>query len=483
MQIAIVHYHLRTGGVTRVIEHALEALAGSGLRIVVLSGEAPAEPLPHGTPVVVLEGLGYEEQRARWDGRELARRLRRAAREALGGGPDLWHIHNHSLGKNLAMPGAVQDLARAGEALLLQLHDLAEDGRPHLYRRLRESLAAEGGDPSALLYPLGGRVHYAVLNGRDRGWLAAAGVPAGRLHLLPNAVWLPSPGGGPPAPLPLEAERLWLYPTRAIRRKNIGEFLFWSALAGEGDRFAATQAPANPAEQPVYQRWKAVAEALRLPVTFELGARYAGDFVHLLASAHALVTTSITEGFGLAFLEPWLLGRPLAGRDLPEITRDFLDMGIDLGGLYGRLPVPLDWVGADDLGRRLRTALERSLAAYGRRSAPELEERAWAAWVQDRRVDLGRLDEPLQERALRRLLATPPGERPVAPLRVDGGPARIAHNRARILAELGLERYAERLRHLYGDVAGSGQEPLGAASGEALLDACLAPERLFLLKA
>ena len=41
---------------------------------------------------------------------------------------------------------------------------------------------------------------------------------------------------------------------------------------------------------------------------------FTNDFAALLASAHALVTTSVAEGFGLAFLEPWLMGRPLAGR-------------------------------------------------------------------------------------------------------------------------------------------------------------------------
>ena len=42
-----------------------------------------------------------------------------------------------------------------------------------------------------------------------------------------------------------------------------------------------------------------------------------------MASAHRLVTTSVAEGFGLAFLEPWLFGKGLLGRNLPEITVDF----------------------------------------------------------------------------------------------------------------------------------------------------------------
>ena len=97
---------------------------------------------------------------------QLADDLQAAARNALGSLPDLWHVHNHSLGKNLALPGALQALGDAGQRLLLQLHDFAEDGRPLNYR------------------------HYAVLNGRDLKLLGAAGIPPARLHALANPVSL-----------------------------------------------------------------------------------------------------------------------------------------------------------------------------------------------------------------------------------------------------------------------------------------------------
>ena len=37
--------------------------------------------------------------------------------------------------------------------------------------------------------------------------------------------------------------------------------------------------------------------------------------------------TSLAEGFGMVFLESWLAECPLLGRDLPEITRDFVEAG------------------------------------------------------------------------------------------------------------------------------------------------------------
>ena len=42
MKIAIVHYHLRRGGVTQVIATAIESLKKFGHEIVVLSGERPS---------------------------------------------------------------------------------------------------------------------------------------------------------------------------------------------------------------------------------------------------------------------------------------------------------------------------------------------------------------------------------------------------------------------------------------------------------
>ena len=41
MRLAIVHHHLHPGGVTRIIEHAVTALRGCKLELVILSGQAP----------------------------------------------------------------------------------------------------------------------------------------------------------------------------------------------------------------------------------------------------------------------------------------------------------------------------------------------------------------------------------------------------------------------------------------------------------
>ncbi|MGD9298834.1 MAG: glycosyltransferase [Thiohalocapsa sp.] len=490
MRVCIVHYHLQTGGVTRVIGHACKALVARSERVAVLTGQAPPAHLPAGAQLRVLPGLDYDERRPALSPDQLAAAMTASAKDALGGPPDVWHVHNHSLGKNTVLPGALLRLARDGHRLLLQPHDFAEDGRPALYGRLRNELAdGDTGRLSALLYPLASHIHYAALNARDRAFLAAAGVPSTQLHALPNAVAVgATPDSGsertPDAQQGrVDGRRLWLYPTRAIRRKNLGELLLWAALASEEDRFAATQAPQNPQEVAGYRRWVSLATELSLPVQFEAGA---GDlpFPALIASSHALLTTSIAEGFGLAFLEPWLLGRPLAGRDLPEITADFTAAGVRLPGLYCRLSIPLAWVDTARLRRAFDAAAERRAAAYGRAPA-DTAERAWQHATQGDDIDFGRLDEPAQMQVIRRLAADPSARTALRPqtLAAPSDPNLIGTNRIAIARHYSVRGYGERLSSIYAAVAGATPSAtFSAADGAALLARFLAPERLWLLR-
>ena len=116
LRVAIVHYHLKRGGVTRVIESTLRGLKQSSSKApvssVVLAGEVP-EDFPYLEQAHTVEGLHYSNSQANTpDPETLLEQLRITAGKALGGEPDLWHIHNHSLGKNEAMPGVVSSLLR-----------------------------------------------------------------------------------------------------------------------------------------------------------------------------------------------------------------------------------------------------------------------------------------------------------------------------------------------------------------------------------
>lgn len=483
MRVALVHYHLQSGGVSRIVCHLQKALGRRGVQTVALIGKQPGV-VGHGE-VRVIPGLQYEADRPAMTPAELVRQMRTEAAAALGGPPDLWHVHNHSLGKSLVLPLALNLLAVQGERVFFQIHDFAEDGRPANYRAMLATMADGRRDRlSRLLYPQADHLHYGVLNRRDYRYLREAGLDARHLHLLLNPVDL-EPGNDAAPAAPVGGEALWLYPTRAIRRKNLGEFLLWSAVAPEGHCFATTSGPENPAEQPRYRRWRQVAGELGLPVRFELVGPGGWGFVELLQRAEVAVTTSVAEGFGMAFLEPWALGVPVCGRNLPEITPKIGGVGIRLPWTYDRLEVPLDWLGQGRVERLAHAGLVRNLAAYGRSVGKGDLERVLSAWIRDGRVDFGRLDESHQEAVLRRLVASRAQAALLRPARLpEPGELRamLADNQRLLASRYSLDRYGEAVEAVYRQVLAAGVTRLDALDGEALLDRFLAPERLCLLR-
>ncbi len=484
-KLAIVHYHLRPGGVTRVVQHAVRGLCDRDVQVAVLVGDPGEAEFGQDATVRIVAGLAYDARDHVVTPRSLRDDLLETAREALGGAPDVWHVHNHALGKNVSLPTVLRMLAQERHRLLLQIHDLAEDGRPENYARLVNHIGAGSVDALAQqLYPVADHVHYAALNARDHGWLASAGVPESNLHLLPNAVELP----GIDDSRPQEPDRkLILYPTRAIRRKNLGEFILWAAACRNDYRFATTLAPSTQSDVLLYGNWLQLAERLDLPYEPEVGTKADVGFVHLLKSAAALATTSVAEGFGLAFLEPWFAGRPVIGRDLPEITRDFKSEGLQLGHLYERLDVPLEWVGKN----RLRDAIDvklRSIRQQYRMTCSEDDvETALDAAVRDDKVDFACLDEPMQQGVVRLVAGGENGRDQVGGLEkaLHRTPSEeiVDHNRRIVREKYGLEKYGERLVSLYRQMLDAGAGEVRHADGAAILDASLDPRRFRLMRA
>ena len=428
MNIVFLHYHLNHGGVTRVIANQIRALTltfadPAHLRIGLLSGgqmdswaeEQSSLPQVAEFRVGSLPRLQYDSH-SRAEPNELAAALRGQLSEFGFRHEDtVLHVHNHSLGKNASLPGALRILAAEGYALLLQLHDFAEDHRPTNYCHLLD--AWDHGGMAHPLYPQATNIHYAVLNSRDYSLLWQAGTPADRLHYLPNS--MPSM---PRLPDQAEARRrlfnrfgvprsgsFLAYPVRAIRRKNLGEALLWSALFPSDVHIGITLPPVNPAARPHYERWKQLAAELPLPVHFELGGANGLPVRDVLAAADLILTTSVAEGFGMVFLESWMSERVLVGRNLPEITADFVAAGMRFDHLYDRLRIPVALVGRPAVEEMLRAAYCHLFNAY-RLPTPQssllsqlLNER-----THDDLVDFADLDESLQEHVLRRVVASPP---------------------------------------------------------------------------
>lgn len=480
MRLAIIHYHLRKGGVSRVIASALQALQADLEAAVVLSSTEPDEPLP--CPVAVIPGLAYAREASAGQAAELHKTLTRQARRHLGGDPDIWHVHNHALGKNTCFPQALAHLIDDGARLLLQIHDFAEDGRPDNYQAQRAPYDAgifENFDKA--LYPVAPQIAYAVLNGRDHAILRSAGIPDAALHWLPNAVMAPDlvnhrrpheGGGGAP---------LILYPTRAIRRKNIGELLLLAAT-NPGFRFATTLAPKNPQWAAIHDDWTALAKELGLAVEFALGERPGQSFAGLMHEARALVTTSVGEGFGLAFLEPWLFGKPVTGRDLPEVTGDFKDNGIRLPDLYRSWQVPCRLFDADALKARFGGCLRSVYRAYQRPLQPVPLDAVWQGFISDDAMDFSLLDETAQAQVLRAVSGKRP-HRLNSPVDLAGlDDSVISANAGTIRAKYGLRHYRKQLLAIYAALLEATPAAPRPISADKVLDAFLNPARLRLLR-
>jgi glycosyltransferase involved in cell wall biosynthesis len=488
MRIAIIHYHLRPGGVTRVIQHAESALSEvnqhisspKAIQTLVLTGESPTASMPISSDYAIVEALKYNTS-SNSSVQQICDQVEAVVTEKLGGPPDVWHFHNHSLGKNLIVPEIVHHLAQKGHRLLLQIHDLAEDGRPGNYELLRSHFS-DALTLGSHVYPQAPHIHYAFINTKDLRCFQASQVADAQLHYLPDPVELDaSQYTEPPKHY---NERLFLYPSRTIRRKNLGEFLLWSALPEKGDRFAVTRAPKNPQHLPIYNDWVTFARAVKLPVDFEVGEQWQGDFSSLLQSASFLVSTSVAEGFGLAFLEPWLAERPLVGRKLPEITNQFEHDGINLSGLYEKLLVPIVWIGRERFEQEVQRALIRAYKAYGRTAQPDDIERAVEAAITDDYVDFGRLNEPLQQAVIEQIVREPSLKQEVLPSILEGSgdhTSVISQNKQIVEDGYNIRQYGKRLLHIYQAVAASPVGPVSGIDADRLLDQYLAPERFWLL--
>lgn len=406
IKLAIVHYHLKPGGVTRVMESTIQAARNHApeLRFTVISGQ-DSNALDPAIACCEVPALNYTSQQScSTSAAQLVEQLKAAAIQGLGSLPDVWHIHNHSLGKIQAFESAVYQLAQEGASMLLQIHDFAEDGRPQNYAKLQAKNS---------LYPIADRLQYAVINSRDQQQLKQAGLPESQLKLLANPVKLPK---RPPASsqaskqllAQLKAERLIVYPVRAVRRKNLGEFLLWAALAEPGDVFAMTLGPTNEAYRARYQTWQALSQDLSLPVHWEIGTSSNASFDSIMQSASAILNTSIAEGFGLTFLEPWLFGKGLLGRNLPDITTDFKAQGIDLSHLYTTLPIPKDYICLAELEHAVERGLQQAYATYECPLPKDAVERALKAiHCGPDHIDFGGLDET-QQAAIIRLVKQDP---------------------------------------------------------------------------
>jgi len=477
MRVAIVHYHLEPGGVTRVIENTLDsfALSSNPPHFVVLSGRKyPGDKINN---VQIVEGLDYSSPLNVISPRLLKERMEQAAQVGLGGKPDLWHIHNHSLGKNPSLTQAVSLLAEESNPLLLHAHDFAEDGRPSNFNALQEVYSST--------YPTASRIHYAALNQRDYSFLKKVLTgKASQVHLLANAISIPSNTEARNQKHQDLPDNLFLYPVRAVRRKNLGELALIAASHPE-KHFANSLGPTNPNFTPIFERWKEFSNMLNLPVYFGLGEQTTCTFTDMVNHAKGIITTSIAEGFGLGFLEAWTSNKFLYGRNIPEITQDFSELGINLVGLYERLNIDLKHlVNKETLKLKISATLEQFFTDYRQGIPKDATEIAYRSIVQDDKIDFGRLDEALQEEIILSISKSKSAQGDVqSQINLERLDSKIIQkNKESVIEKFAQETYVKKLNFIYESLLDMKNDRLEYVKGEDLLSSFLSPKRLNLLR-
>jgi glycosyltransferase involved in cell wall biosynthesis len=463
------------------VYHQAAALAEAGEEVLIIAGEAP-QSVPaevQGIPLALVEGLGYDRAQSPGnvrepgtvaeDARKLADALEAAVETHWPLGADILHVHNPLIQKNAALLPALNILNRRGVKLLLQNHDLAEDFRPDVY--------TVAGD-----YPE--NCHYAVINSRDYAYLHRAGLSLEGLHLIPNEVAPVTAAAG------LERRR-YLYPVRAIRRKNIGEALLISLFIPKGRTVAITLPPTTETDRAVYRHWQALAEELSLPVEFEAGLDH--SLADVFGSALGILSTSVKEGFGFSFLEPWTAGRAVIGRRIEYVCRDFEEAGVQFNSplntaeaLYRTIDIPGDYIAIPVLKAKMESALSAVYRAFGKELPgfiiQLLDDKLFSG-----KIDFAILDEELQTEIIRILASNSTVFREVAamnPFLAELGDWRsdedlIGNNAQVISRAYGREPIAAVLRDTYQKVVHT--DVTHRLSKVLLLDLYLDPLKFFLI--
>jgi glycosyltransferase involved in cell wall biosynthesis len=465
MKIVLIHYHLKTGGVTTVIQRQAAALQSAGWDVMILTGEAPPDDFPFS--VSFIPGLGYEHL---LEGDHSAENVYRSILSTIqrrwSGGPDVVHIHNPTLAKNKILQTILKKLQSSGMTLLCQIHDFAEDGRPHAY--FDESYVED--------------CHYAVVNQRDYRLLLDAGLDPKGCHLLPNPVSTPDIQ----SPAPQDERGPILYPIRAIRRKNIGEAILLSLYLKPPGVIQITLPPNSPSDIGPYNHWRDFVQRHRLSVQFESGLKK--DFDTLMRECRYVLTTSITEGFGFTFLESWCMGKALWGRLLPDICGSYIDAGIRLDHLYTHLVVPIHWLDADAFSQQWKAAMHSVSERYNFALSKQQIDDAWRVVVSGDFIDFGLLSEPFQRRVIEKVMAESAAHQQLIvlnPFLSRPGPPEISgdlieQNGASVVQHYSAENYTTRLMHTYTHVANT--QIRQSIDRRTLLSAFLSPNNFSLLK-
>jgi glycosyltransferase involved in cell wall biosynthesis len=400
VKLVIVHYHLRPGGIRRVIElatpHLVRAAARPITRVVLATGQRAdaawhehfARLLP-GVPVAVqvVPAFNYVSEQ-RGSPERITRRIRGALQQLFAtadGTNCLVWAHNLGVGRNLFL---ARELARTCAThdipLVSHHHDWWFDNRWVRWPELRRSGFPTLATAARAVFPPAGNPLHVAINHADAAILAR--------HFGKSALWLPNlTEAAPPPPaarvrfaqrwlrnrLSHDGAPVWLLPCRTLRRKNIAEALLLTRWLRPEAWLAVTGAASSADEVPYFQALERAAHQhhwrLRLGVLAGDESRQPA-IPELLTASEAVLLTSIQEGFGLPYLEAAAAQRPLLARRLPNIAPDLDRFGFRFPQAYDEIwiaPGLFQWQAERARQRQRFLAWRATMPALARARAPQ----------------------------------------------------------------------------------------------------------------
>lgn len=400
MKLVIVHYHLRPGGIRRVIElgatEIVRQFQGKIQKVIVLTGEAREQwwndnfqsllaPVP--LEIRCETSVGYlSEQKVSLP--TVRRELRAVLTSVLAedeSGPVVVWAHNLGIARNLLL---TRELLRAAAArhvpVIAHHHDWWFDNRWIRWPEMRRSGFRTLTQIARTVFPPAPEVRHIAINQCDARILER--------HFDGRAGWLPNLTE--PAPMPSKARQrvarrwlaqslgdarapVWILPCRLLRRKNVAEALLLARWLRPEAWLVTTGGFSSADEMPYFERLQSAARenGWRLRLGLLQGAKADSPSVlELLAVSETVLLTSIQEGFGLPYLEAAAANRPLIARKLANVSPDLEAFGFRFPQCYDDIlvsPNLFDWAAESKRQAGLYRAWKAQLPRECRRRAGE----------------------------------------------------------------------------------------------------------------
>ena len=331
MKILFIHDVFDESGVIRSVLNNVKGLRElSGEIEFIFAGSSFVSSIPE-----------YVEKRyIDWGAQDIVSQIQEIAEDA-----DFVIIENPTVGLFPKSTLAFKEYAEQNpdKKIIYRVHDFIDD-RPSLFDEFKKVF-----DNFDDIYPVSNNVSFLTLTSFDKKRLIKKGLT--NVNVLPNSIVVSDLCTNKEKALDLRktfeekgivnpGEKILVYPVRVLRRKNIEEAILLTKIlnqSGEEYKLIVTL----PYEEEYKREIENLASDYNVScsvgkVSKHISFSKKDDFTiaDLYSISELVISTSIREGFGFAFIEPWITGIPLIGRKISYVTEDFEINGIDLSHLY-----------------------------------------------------------------------------------------------------------------------------------------------------